>query len=70
LLAGTGFIPLYCVDLRVLVLGGQCLAAMERHGTTWKTNIANEAVPVSCVPLGEVRFANRPPLRFVRITVV
>ncbi len=48
------FIPHRCTDLRVLVVGGECIAAMERRGTTWKTNISNGAEPFAYVPEGEV----------------
>jgi RimK family alpha-L-glutamate ligase len=33
-------------DLRVMVVGGQCIAAMERVADTWKTNLAAGAKPV------------------------
>jgi RimK family alpha-L-glutamate ligase len=34
------FIPHGNQDLRALVIGGEVVAAMRRHGTSWKSNIA------------------------------
>lgn len=38
------YVPHYCEDIRVLVIGGRVAAAMLRRGKDWKTNIANGAV--------------------------
>ena len=40
------FIPHHDRDLRVMVIGDECVAAMERVADTWKTNIAAGARPV------------------------
>jgi RimK family alpha-L-glutamate ligase len=40
------FIPHGNRDLRVMVVGGECIAAMERVADSWKTNIAAGAIPV------------------------
>ncbi len=37
------FIPHGNYDLRVLVVGGECVAAMKRVSTSWKTNISQGA---------------------------
>ncbi len=39
------FIPHGNSDLRVLVIGGECAAAMERVSNSWKTNISQGAGP-------------------------
>jgi RimK family alpha-L-glutamate ligase len=41
------FLPHHDRDLRVMVVGAQCIAAMERVSDTWKTNIAAGARSVS-----------------------
>jgi RimK family alpha-L-glutamate ligase len=40
------FIPHNNRDIRVLVAGDRCLAAMERVGENWKTNISVGAQPM------------------------
>lgn len=40
------FIPHNNRDIRVLVMGDECLAAMERVGDNWKTNISVGAQPL------------------------
>jgi RimK family alpha-L-glutamate ligase len=37
------FIPHFCQDIRVFVIGGKAVAGMERRGQTWKTNVAQGA---------------------------
>jgi RimK family alpha-L-glutamate ligase len=37
------FIPHACKDVRVFVVGGKVVAAMERRGASWKTNVAQGA---------------------------
>lgn len=39
-------------DYRVLVVGGEPVAAMARHGETWITNIHQGAVPRAVAPVG------------------
>jgi RimK family alpha-L-glutamate ligase len=40
------FLPHNNRDLRVMVVGGECVAAMERVADSWKTNIAAGAHPI------------------------
>lgn len=40
------FIPHNNRDLRVMVVGKECVAAMERVADSWKTNLATGALPV------------------------
>jgi RimK family alpha-L-glutamate ligase len=49
------FLPHHDRDLRVLVVGEECLAAMERVGDSWKTNISSGARPVPVELTAEVR---------------
>ena len=44
------FVPHNCEDIRVLVIGGEVVAAMVRRGKNWKTNIANGASAEPLVP--------------------
>jgi RimK family alpha-L-glutamate ligase len=37
------FVPHGCEDIRAFVIGGEVVAAMVRHGETWKTNMAQGA---------------------------
>jgi RimK family alpha-L-glutamate ligase len=37
------FVPHGCEDIRAFVVGGEVVAAMVRHGRTWKTNMAQGA---------------------------
>lgn len=41
-------------DIRTFVIGGRVVAAMVRRGSSWKTNVAQGAVPVPSVPDDEV----------------
>lgn len=52
------FIPHGNRDLRVLVVGGECVASMERIADSWKTNIAAGGQPVAYEPLSDVREAS------------
>ena len=49
------FIPHDNRDLRVMVLGDECIAAMERVADSWKTNLAAGARPVRLDVLPDVR---------------
>lgn len=49
------FIPHGDRDLRVLVVGEECVASMERVAANWKTNIASGGTPVPYEPDEEVR---------------
>lgn len=48
------FIPHNNRDLRLMVAGGECIAAMERVADDWKTNVAVGAVPLRYQPNEEV----------------
>lgn len=52
------FIPHGNRDLRVLVAGGECIAAMERVADGWKTNVSIGAKPISYALDEEVRAAS------------
>ncbi|MBI4731638.1 MAG: RimK family alpha-L-glutamate ligase [Chloroflexi bacterium] len=52
------FIPHGNRDLRVLVVGGECVASMERIADSWKTNIAAGGQPVAYKPSNDVREAS------------
>ncbi len=45
-------------DLRVLVVGGECVASMERVADSWKTNIAAGGQPAAYEPADDVREAS------------
>jgi RimK family alpha-L-glutamate ligase len=49
------FVPHNCEDIRVLVIGGEVVAAMVRRGENWKTNIANRASAAPLVPDSTLR---------------
>jgi len=49
------FLPHENRDLRVMVVGIECVAAMERVADSWKTNIAASARPVRVDVTPEVR---------------
>ncbi len=49
------FIPHDNRDIRVLVVGDECLAAMERVGDDWKTNISVGAQPMKLDVSVEIR---------------
>ena len=49
------YIPHHNRDIRVLVIGDDCLAAMERVGDGWKTNISVGACPVKLNISAEIR---------------
>lgn len=49
------FIPHGNSDLRVLVVGGECAAAMERVSNSWKTNISQGAKPQAVELDGEIK---------------
>jgi ribosomal protein S6--L-glutamate ligase/tetrahydromethanopterin:alpha-L-glutamate ligase len=49
------FIPHGNYDLRVFVLGGRVLAAMQRVSNLWKTNVSLGAKPVPYTPSKEIR---------------
>jgi len=49
------YIPHDNRDLRVLVVGDECVAAMERVATSWKTNVAAGAQPIHIEVTSEVR---------------
>lgn len=46
------FVPHQCKDIRVFVVGGKVIAAMERQGASWKTNVSQGAKGVP-VPLND-----------------
>lgn len=48
------YIPHGCEDIRAFVLHDHVVAAMARQGDTWKTNVAQGAVPAPLVPSPEV----------------
>lgn len=52
------FIPHGKRDLRVMVAGGECIAAMERVGDSWKTNVSLGAKPIAYVLDAEAREAS------------
>jgi RimK family alpha-L-glutamate ligase len=52
-------------DLRVLVVGGECLAAMQRVSTNWKTNLAAGGHAEPFVLTDEVRAASLAAARAV-----
>ena len=52
------FIPHDNRDIRVLVAGGECIAAMERVARDWKTNVAAGAHPEPYEPEEDVRTAS------------
>jgi RimK family alpha-L-glutamate ligase len=49
------FIPHDNRDIRVLVVGDECLAAMERVGDDWKTNISVGAQPMKLNVSAEIK---------------
>ena len=49
------FLPHNNRDLRVMVVGEECIAAMERVADTWKTNLAAGALPVRAALSPEVQ---------------
>jgi RimK family alpha-L-glutamate ligase len=49
------FIPHNNRDVRVLVMGNDCLAAMERVGKDWKTNISVGARPMKMEITAEIK---------------
>jgi RimK family alpha-L-glutamate ligase len=49
------FIPHNNRDIRVLVIGDECLAAMERVGDNWKTNISVGAQPLKLEVSEQIR---------------
>ena len=49
------FIPHENSDLRVLVIGGECAAAMKRVSNSWKTNISQGAKPQAVELDGEIK---------------
>lgn len=59
------FIPHGNRDLRVLVAGGECIAAMERVADGWKTNVSVGAKPIAYTPDEEVRAASLEAARAV-----
>jgi len=48
------FIPHGDYDIRLLMAGERCVAAMTRHSSTWKTNISQGAEPRAYEPPPEV----------------
>jgi RimK family alpha-L-glutamate ligase len=52
------FIPHNNRDLRVMVCGNQCLAAMERVSDSWKTNVSRGAKPWAFQVTQEIREAS------------
>jgi RimK family alpha-L-glutamate ligase len=52
-------------DLRVLVAGGECLAAMQRVSSDWKTNVAAGGRPEPFILTDEVRHASLSAARAV-----
>ena len=59
------FIPHGNRDLRVLVAGGECIAAMERVADGWKTNVSVGAKPIAYAIDEEVRTASLQSARAV-----
>ncbi len=53
------FIPHHNRDLRVLVVGDECAAGMERVSDQWKTNVAAGACPVPVELTAEIMDASR-----------
>lgn len=42
-------------DQRVLMIGPECVASMERVASSWKTNVAAGAAPIRCEVTDEIR---------------
>jgi RimK family alpha-L-glutamate ligase len=42
-------------DLRILVLGGEAVASMQRVADSWKTNVSLGASPMACSPSRKVK---------------
>jgi len=53
------FIPHHDSDLRVLVLNGECIAAMKRVSNSWKTNIAQGGRPEKYLLEEDVHIASQ-----------
>jgi RimK family alpha-L-glutamate ligase len=49
------FVPHTCRDIRIFVVGENVVAAMMRHGNTWKTNVAQGARAEALVVSDELR---------------
>lgn len=49
------FIPHRNRDIRILFIGNECVAAMERVSNEWKTNISQGGVPIKYIPSADLK---------------
>lgn len=59
------FIPHHNEDIRLLMLGDDCAAAMTCRGSSWKTNVSQGAEPVAYQPPEEIADLGRRAARAV-----